>query len=193
MDLHVASITPSFLSKEQEAWNEAYDRLVNFLNTFMLGDHAYTSRLALDLLTQAQELHRQDASRDPTTQVMENAQKRLTSWLAANLEEKDQSPSHILATGYVALLLSHLNGTAPTAFLASPLPDELKNSLRQTLLTTGPDLNVSSMTPRHLDYGPMLHIARQTWHRLDVKELVIALLFWGCVYTVFYWWLSRTL
>jgi hypothetical protein len=181
------------MPKDQEAWNQAYDRLLNFLHTFALGDHAYVSQLALKLLHQAQELHQQDPARDPTTQTMEHAQKWLADWLAANLEQREQSPSHVLATGYIALLLSRLYQTAPTAFLASPLPDNLRQSLRQTLLVTGPDLNVSSMTPRHLDYGPMLQFARQTWHRWDGKEILIALLFWAGVYTVFYWWLSQIL
>ena len=178
---------------EREAWNEAYDRLVNFLHTFALGDHVYVSQLALDLLHQAQDLHRRDSTRDPVTQTMELAQKRLADWLAANLEEQDTAPSHILATGYVALLLSQVYRTAPASFLASPVPEELRQALRETLLVTGPDLNVSSMTPRHLDYGPMLQFARQTWHRWDAKEFGVALLFWAGVYTVFYWWLSQLL
>jgi hypothetical protein len=124
---------------------------------------------------------------------MAQAQKRLADWLAANLGEAHRSPSHVLATGYIALLLSQVYRTAPTSFLANPLPEELRQALRETLLVTGPDLNISSMTPRHLDYGPMLQIARQTWHRWDAKELVIALLFWAGVYTVFYWWLSQRL
>jgi hypothetical protein len=188
----VASIT-SFMPKDQEAWNEAHDRLLIFLNTFALGDHAYVSQLAVSLLHQARELHRQNPSRDPITQTMELAQKRLADWLDTNLEEADTSPSHILATGTIALLLSQVYRTAPTSFLASPMPEELRQALRETLLVTGPDLNVSSMTPRHLDYGPMLQFARQTWHRWDAKELLIALLFWAGVYTVFYWWLSQSL
>jgi hypothetical protein len=179
--------------KTQEAWNEAYDRLGHFLNTFALGDHAYVSKLALKLIDEARELHQKDPSRDPTVQTMGHAQKRLTEWLAENLEEKDHSASHILATGYIALLLSQLNCHAPAGFLAAPLADEIRQSLRQTLLVTGPDLNISSMTPRHLDYGPMLQFARQTWHRWEAKEFFIALLFWSGVYTVFYWWLSQLL
>jgi hypothetical protein len=178
---------------DKEAWNEAYDRLVNFLHTFELGDHAYVSQVAVDLLRQAQDAHRQDPSRAPTTRTMEQAYKRLADWLAKNLGEEDRSPSHILATGYIALLLSQVYRTAPTSFLATPLPEELRQALRETLLVTGPDLNVSSMTPRHLDYGPMLQFARQTWHRWNPLELVIALLFWAGVYTVFYWWLSQLL
>ncbi len=180
-------------SQDQQGWNEAHDRLLNFLRTFALSDHAYVSQVALEILHQAQEIHHKDPSGDPTTQTMEQAQKRLADWLAANLNEQDKSPSHILATGYIALLLSQVYRTAPTSVLASPLPEELKQALRETLLVTGPDLNVSSMTPRHLDYGPMLQFARQTWHRFDGKELIIALLFWAGVYTVFYWWLSQLL
>jgi hypothetical protein len=184
--------TPSSM-KDQDAWNEAYDRLLGFLNTFALGDHASASRLALELFGEAKELHLKNPSRDPTAQTMEHAQKRLADWLSTNLQEEDSSDSHILATGYIALLLSRLHLTTPDAFLASPLPEDLKQSLRQTLIVTGPDLNVSSMTPRHLDYGPMLQFARQTWHRWEAKEFFIALLFWSGVYTVFYWWLSQLL
>jgi len=181
-------INPGSTLNEQAAWNEAYDRLVNFLHTFEVGDHAYISQVAVDLLRQAQEAHRRDPSR-----AMEQAQKRLADWLATNLGEEDRSPSHILATGYVALLLSQVYRTAPTSFLATPLPEELRQALRETLLVTGPDLNISSMTPRHLDYGPMLQFARQTWHRWEPRELIVALLFWACVYTFFYWWLSQIL
>ena len=59
-------------------------------------------------------------SREPITRTMEQAQKRLAEWLATNLGEENKSPSHILATGYIALLLSQVYRTAPTSFLATP-------------------------------------------------------------------------
>ena len=40
-----------------------------------------------------------------------------------------------------------------------PTGEELRQALHESLVVTGPDLNVSSMTPRHLDYGPMLDLA----------------------------------
>lgn len=172
------------------AWNRAHDRLIHYLNTFTLGDHVHVSRLALELLDQARAIHRQDASRDPVTITMEQVQKLLTEWLAKNLQEEHESPAKIMTSGYVALLLSRLYETAPASFLKSPLPDDVRKSMQQTLLTTGPDLNVSSMTPRHLDYGPMLDLARQTWHRWNAKAFVIAVLFWAGIYTVLYFWLA---
>ena len=187
--------TPSdkTMDNEQAAWNQAHDRLQDFLHTFALGDHAQVSRLTLKLLDQARELHRQDASLDPVSLTMTQAQKQAEEWFASNLEMRNQPPSELLAAGYVALLLSRAFRTAPEAFLTSPLPENLKESMRQTLLVTGPDLNISSMTPRPIDYGPMLDLARKTWHRWNAREIIIALLFWTGVYFVFYWWLSETL
>jgi hypothetical protein len=185
---------PARLPNENaDAWNRAYDRLMNFLNTFALGDHAHVSRLALEFLDRARKIQAQDPSRDPTRVTMELTQRELAGWLAKNLEEEGQAPAKILATGYIALLLSGLYRAAPTAFLEYPLPDDLRRSMHQTLLITGPDLNVSSMTPRHLDYGPMLDIARQTWHRFDARTFLIAITFWSGVYTILYLWLAETL
>jgi hypothetical protein len=173
-----------------DAWNRAHDRLTNFLRTFALGDHAHTSRLALELLDQAREIHRRDPTLDPTTLTMERAQKLLGEWFAKNLHEENESPAKVMTTGYIALLLSRMYRLAPTSFLEFALSDEMRQSMQRTLLTTGPDLNVSSMTPRHLDYGPMLGLARQTWHRWDAKTFFIALVFWALVYAALYAWLS---
>jgi hypothetical protein len=175
---------------DREAWNRAYDRLMQFLNTFALGDHARVSRLALEFLERAREIHHADSTDDPVTVTMRHAQKFVADWMAENLREEGEAPSRIVATGYVALLLSRLYRNAPGAFLQSPLPAELRELMRRTLVVTGPDLNVSSMTPRHLDYGPMLDLARQTWHRWDARSFFAALALWTGVYTLLYLWLS---
>jgi len=125
--------------------------------------------------------------------MMGLAQERIAEWLARNLPPADLSPSNLLSAGCIAILLSRANQNAPASFLATPVPEELRQALRESLIVTGPDLNVSSMTPRHLDYGPMLHFARQTWHRVEPKEFLIAAAFWSSVYIVFYWWLSQAL
>ena len=184
---------PSSAMDEHATWNKAYDRLQKYLDGFMLSDRLAASRLALRLLDQARELHRQDPSRDPTTLVMEQTQKAMIQWLGANLEATNRSPAEIYSSGCLALFLSRAAQTAPDAFLAASLSDDLRQSIRQTLLVTGPDLNISSMTPRHLDYGPMLDLAKRTWHRLNVRAVLIAMLFWIGVYFVFYWWLSDAL
>jgi hypothetical protein len=177
---------------EVEAWNHAHDRLLQFLHTFGLGDHTHVSRLALEIVEEARALHRADPTHEPVETTMRHVQARIAGWMAENLREEGVVPSRLLASGYVALLISRLYRVAPATFLEPGLPVDLRNSLRSTLVVTGPDLNVSSMTPRHLDYGPMLDLARQTWHRFDARAFFLALLFWGCVYTGLYLWLSGT-
>jgi len=180
-------------SDERAAWNQAYDRLRHFLESFALGDRTQIPRLALRILEESRELHRQDPARDPVALTMEQAQKRVGEWLAVNLDAQDRSPSQVFSSGYLALLFSQRLRAMPDVFLASPLPGNLGQEMRETLLVTGPDLNISSMTPRHLDYGPMLGLARTTWQRWNIRELLIAILFWTGVYFVFYWWLSELL
>jgi hypothetical protein len=179
--------------ENQQAWNEAHQRLTLYLETFALGDRVQLARLALRLIDEARALHRADLSANPTVLTMRHAQTELNRWLATHLGEQDQSASQVLASGYIALLLSRLAQNQPEAFLSSPLPDELRRSLQQTLVVTGPDLTVSSMTPRHFDYGPMLGLARETWHRWDAKAFVTAILFWLGVYGISYWCLSEYL
>jgi hypothetical protein len=81
----------------------------------------------------------------------------------------------------------------PAAFLGRELTAETRDSLRRTLVLTGPDLTISSMTPRHLDYGPLLDLARQTWHRWDTRTFATAILFWLGVYAICYWFYAEYL
>jgi len=175
---------------DQGVWNEAYERVRNFLETFALGDHTQAPRLALKLVDRAKEIHRDDPSRHPTTLTMEQAHHLMAEWLAANLETSDRPASQIFASGYMALLLGQSLRITPDAFMVTPLSPPVRQALRESLLVTGPDLEISSMTPRSFDYGPMLDLARQTWHKWDAKAIAVAIAFWIGVYFIFYWWLS---
>jgi len=185
--------TPDLSASEQRAWNEAYDRLTHFLAGFGVDDPAHIARVALTLMDEARELHRQNPTQDPTRLAVELAQKRVAEWLAASLDGQNKAAPEILAHGSMALLLSRVFQTSPASFLATPLPEELRQALQETMLVAGPDLDVSRMTPRHLDYGPMLNFARQTWHRWDAREIIVAIGFWSAVYAIFYLWLSTIL
>jgi hypothetical protein len=181
--------TPADIS----AWNEAHERLRQYLETFALGDQVRLERLVLQLLDEARELHRADAAQSPTTITLRHAQAQLARWLAGTLTGEASPSPQALTTGTIAWLLSRLAQTRPDVFLSDTLPMEAREALRRTLLVTGPDLTISSMTPRHLDYGPMLDLARQTWHRWDTKSFAAAVLFWLGIYGICYWCLSEYL
>jgi hypothetical protein len=186
--------TPDHLT----AWNQAHERLHWYLETFALGDEIHVTRLALRLLDEARALHRADPSRDPTDVTLRHAQDELTRWLARQIDSPEQRATpglagSTLAGGTIALLLSGLTQERPETFLAEPAEPDVQDLLRRTLVVTGPDLTISSMTPRRFDYGPMLGLARQTWHRWDTKTFATALLFWLGVYGICYWCLTEYL
>jgi len=185
--------SPTNSGSDQAVWNEAYERVRNFLETFALGDHTQAPRLALKLVDRAREIHRDDPSKHPTTLAMEQAHHLMAEWLAANLETSERPTSQTFASGYIALLLGQSLRITPDSFLVTPLAPPLRQALRESLLVTGPDLEISSMSPRSFDYGPMLNLARQTWHKWDARAIVVAIAFWIGVYFIFYWWLSDLL
>ena len=178
---------------ELTAWNEAHERLRRYLKTFALADRVLVERLALQLLDQARDLHRADPHQHPTTLTLRHAQAELARWLASSLTGEANPSPQALTSGTIALLLSRVPQEQPAAFLGAELTAETRDSLRRTLVLTGPDLTISSMTPRHLDYGPLLDLARQTWHRWDTRTLFTAILFWLGVYGICYWFLAEYL
>ena len=183
----ISSITTC---NDSVAWNQAHDRLQNFFNTFALGDRSQVSRLTLKILDQAREISRQDNSRDPNILVMALTHGLLAEWLEINLECEGRSPQQIFASGYLAMFLSKTFRTAPQAFLVAPLPDDLRRAIREVMVVTGPDLDISSMTSRPVDYGPMRDLANNTWHQWNSRSIFIAALCWAAVYFVVYFWIT---
>lgn len=192
----MAPINPSAGSPtpyDQPAWNEAHDRLHRFLDAFALADHSQVSRLTLMIFSLAKKRHRENPSLHPTTLVMQQSQELLNEWLARDLHAHGKLPSQLFASGYIALFLSRMFEMAPDEFLVSPVSEKWRQSMHEVLLVTGPNLMISSMTPRHLDYGPMLKLARETWHRWSVREILVAVFFWTGIYFISYWWLTDSL
>jgi hypothetical protein len=174
-------------------WNQAHERLRRYLKTFALADRVLVERLALRLLDEARELHRANPGQHPTTITLRHAQAQLARWLATTLTGEPNPSPQALTSGTVALLLSRMAQEHPADFMGADLPAETRDSFRHALVVTGPDLTISSMTPRHLDYGPLLDLARHTWHRWDTRTFATAVLFWLGVYGICYWFFAEYL
>src|ERR1700761_9566497 len=90
VELHLAAGSPArsqMSSTNDKAWNDAYDRLVLYLRTYDLADHAHVARVALDILQQAKDAHAKDPSREPTALTLGLAQKKISEWLAHNMPQ----------------------------------------------------------------------------------------------------------
>jgi len=84
----------------------------------------------------------------------------VTEWFAEVLQEPPTNRDHMLSTrGRLALLLADMPGKWQDQFLRpGPWPEEFVKAMREAYLHAGPDFQLSQMTPRPLDLGPITTI-----------------------------------
>jgi len=87
------------------------------------------------------------------------------------------------------LLLADMPGKWQDQFLRpGPWPDEFTSAMRETFLRAGPDFQVSKMTPRPLDLGPittLTNLGRLPYFRMALVWTLLSLLF------IFIFWLTH--
>ena len=94
----------------------------------------------------------------PATQLAAEEMDRLvTEWFAEVLQSPQAKADQTLSTrGRLALLLADMPGKWQEQFLRpGPWPEEFTAAMRESFLRAGPDFQLSKMTPRPLDLGPL--------------------------------------
>jgi hypothetical protein len=81
----------------------------------------------------------------------------VTEWFAAVLQEPPTNADQMLSTrGRLALLLADMPGKWQDQFLRpGPWPAEFVGAMRETYLRAGPDFQLSKMSARPFDLGPI--------------------------------------
>ncbi len=169
-------------------WREAHRRLKHYVAAYHLMDSVHEAELVREIFEAAIERHLKNPKEHPTVSTMKQARQTIGEWLKSAMgKEKANVPAvQQVPIAHLTLLLSQVPRKMPMAFLAPEMPDRLRLFFARSLMMTGPTLNVASMTPRDLDYGPMLQLAQQTWHQWNTKRFMEALVFWACIYSIFY-------
>ena len=85
--------------------------------------------------------------------------------------------------GLVALEVTDAAARFPGSVLFGELPEALKALLAGVSVRTGPDLAISSMTPREMDYEGS-EAAQETWHKFSWAPLVRAAGIWTAIFFV---------
>ena len=82
--------------------------------------------------------------------------------------------------GRLALLLADMPGKWQEQFLRpGPWPEEFVTAMRETFFRAGPDFQLSKMTPRPLDLGPiatLTNLGRMPYFRMALVWSLFALL-----------------
>lgn len=140
-----------------DEWNQAYAKVERYLaalrlrNKFLLGQYVYR------ILHRATRRAQTEPGIAPTELAMEEAVKAINTWVGEVLGQSVADTPHRISTqGRLAMLLADVPGHWQELFLTpGPWPEAFVKSMRESYLRAGPDFQVSSMTPRPIDLGPI--------------------------------------
>ena len=164
-----------------EEWNAAYVKVENYFHALRIRDKALLGQLVLRVLERAQRRAPAESQRSTTELAVEEMERLVTGWFAEVLQSSPINSDQMLSTrGRLALLLADMPGKWQEQFLRpGPWPEEFVGAMRETFLLAGPDFQVSKMTPRPLDLGPittLTNLGKFPYVRMATAWILFALL-----------------
>jgi hypothetical protein len=164
-----------------EEWNAAYVKVENYFHALRVRNKALLGQLVLRVLERAMRRAPAEPDRPTTELAAEEMDRIVTDWFADVLRVPSTKADQTLSTrGRLALLMADMPGKWQEQFLRpGPWPEEFTGAMRETFLRAGPDFQLSKMTPRPLDLGPittLTNLGRLPYARMIVVWTLFALL-----------------
>ena len=140
-----------------DEWNAAYEKVENYFHALRVRNKALLGQLVLRVLERAAHRAPVEPERSATQLAAEEMDRIVIEWFAEVLQEPPTNADQMLSTrGRLALLLADMPGRWQEQFLRpGPWPKEFISAMRETYLRAGPDFQLSKMTPRPFDLGPI--------------------------------------
>ena len=140
-----------------EEWNAAYAKVENYFHALRIRNKVLLGDLVLRVLERAQRRAPAEPERSATQLAAEEMDRIVTEWFSEVLQSPPTKADNSLSTrGRLALLLADMPGKWQEQFLRpGPWPEEFTSAMREAFLRAGPDFQISKMTPRPLDLGPI--------------------------------------
>ena len=167
-----------------EEWNGAYAKVESYFHALRIRNKPLLGQLVLRVLERAQRRAPAEPARSATLLAAEEMDRIVTEWFSEVLQVSPTNTDQTLSTrGRLALLLADMPGRWQDQFLRpGPWPEEFTNAMRETFLRAGPDFQISKMTPRPLDLGPittLTNLGRFPYFRMALVWTLFALLLVG--------------
>ena len=161
-----------------EEWNAAYEKVENYFHALRVRNKPLLGR-ALRALECAAHRAPAEPERSATQLAAEEMDRIVIEWFAEVLQEPPANADQMLSTrGRLALLLADMPGRWQEQFLRpGPWPEEFISAMRETYLRAGPDFQLSKMTPRPFDLGPITTL--QNIGKFPYVRMLTAWFFWG--------------
>lgn len=196
MDLPLESISlPPWDPARADEWNEAYEKVENYLRACRVSSHLQRARLTALILQRVYDRMQADGTAKEHTlselAIME-VRDRIADWVAHYLPSREEGKSVSLGEGMLAIYLGDGPMRWPYAFLdSSRMPAEFAESIRARVVRAGPDLAVSSMVPREIDLGLMPELvgsAMETFEAIPILKTLLAWLLFLALMGFLFWY-----
>jgi hypothetical protein len=162
-------------------WNAAYAKVESYFHALRIRNKPLLGQLVLRVLERAQRRAPAEPHRIATQLAAEEMDRIVTEWFSEVLQVSPTNTDQTLSTrGRLALLLADMPGKWQDQFLRpGPWPEEFTVAMRETFFRAGPDFQLSKMTPRPLDLGPittLTNLGRLPYFRMVLAWTLFALL-----------------
>ena len=150
-------VSGEIAGRSLDEWNAAYVKVENYFHALRIRNKPLLGQLVLRVLERAQRRAPAELGRSATELAAEEMDRLVTGWFAEVLQASPAGTDQMLSTrGRLALLLADMPGKWQDQFLRpGPWPEEFVAAMRESFFRAGPDFQLSKMTPRPLDLGPI--------------------------------------
>lgn len=190
-----AKLTTHFKADELEAWDDAFEKVENYLRAHRIKSKVVLAEFVPEILARAHEKHRLDPNQDPVRLASHEADLLLENWFKELIGDPSQGQAEAGPRGRLALLLMDAPRRWPQYMLRprDELPEDFVEDFRKSFLKAGPDMVPTHMLPQPIDLGTFTEFAESTMNNLARWPWVRGLLLWGMIIALFAYlfWLTR--
>ena len=168
--------------RSMDEWNAAYARVENYFYALRIQNKTLLGQMVLQVLDRAMNRAPSEPNHSATQLAVEEMERLVNEWFADVLQIPPAQRNETLSTrGRLSLLLADMPGKWQDQFLRpGPWPEEFISAMREGYLRAGPDFQISRMTPRPFDLGPLTtlqNLGRLPYTRMILIWAVFILLF----------------
>lgn len=180
---------PVIPDSPDHAWDEAFSRVESYLRAHQIESRLVLNRLAFEIISTARSAAARtgapgsagaNAGADAVSLAMREAERRTMVWFRDVLGDAVDPEDERLGTrGRIALVLADVPFRWPGHFLsATPPPAELVEAMRAAYIEAGPEMELTRMVPRPMDFGPIANVADEAWKTFARWPLLRAIIGW---------------
>lgn len=143
-----------------DEWNDAYGKVDNYFCALRVRNKLLRGALVSRVIERAIGDAPSHPGSTPSVLALNELESVVEEWFADVLDVPRDTNAPVLSDrGRLALLLADMPGKWQDEFLQPPpWPEKFQRAMRETFLRSHPRLQLSPMTPRPMDFGPMAAI-----------------------------------